>query len=83
MDRMFAHLNYLQDNPPIGGLYKQYLEARYGNGKKEKKYTNQSKPLSKKERTLAEKNALHSLCADFHVDINSLQKKPKRRLIKV
>lgn len=84
MDSLFAYLDYLRDNPPIGGLYKQYLEAKYSNQKSKPKYTNrQSKQTSSKEQAIAEKNALHSLCADFHMDINSLQKKPKRKLRKV
>lgn len=84
MDSLFAYLQYLHDNPPIGGLYKQYLEAKYGDGKNKKKHLNHnSKPLSNKDKKLVEKNALHGLCADFHIDINQLQKKPKRKVIKV
>lgn len=33
MDRLFTYFEYWKDNPPIGALYKQVVEAKYGNKK--------------------------------------------------
>jgi hypothetical protein len=41
MDRLFTHFEYLKDNPPIGTLFKQFIEAKYGN-KKGKRSNNPS-----------------------------------------
>lgn len=30
MDRFFYHIEYLKDNPPIGGLFLQYIRAKAG-----------------------------------------------------
>jgi hypothetical protein len=33
MDRLFTYFEYWKDNPPIGMLFKQFIEAKYGKGK--------------------------------------------------
>ena len=76
MDSLFAHMQYLHDNPPIGGLFKKYLEIRYG-VKDEEKPVQQKHFKNEAERKNAEKTELHKMIADFG---GTLEKKPKRRL---
>jgi hypothetical protein len=84
MDRLFSHLDYLKKCPPIGYLFKSFIEAQFGDGKGDGN-SPVPQPRNKayqtdQERRMDEKNKLHKMCADFGVDVNSLQKKPTRRL---
>ena len=85
MERLFAHLEYLRDNPPAGTLIKAYFDAQSGNTKSPHIEQRYEKPKFKTEaeRKNFERRELNSLCADFGVNINKLQKQPKRRLRKV
>jgi hypothetical protein len=83
MERLFAHLFYLKDNPPAGTLIKAYFEAQAGGSSSTASRLPTPKPLkfnSDEEKRNFEKTQLNNLCADFGVNINQLQKKPKRRL---
>ena len=76
MDDLYAHMKYLQDNPPIGGLYKTYLKARYGGKSKQpsKRYSNNKE---------GGKQMIHDLCTDLGINLTHLEKKPKRKIIKL
>ena len=85
MERLFAHLQYLHECPPPGLLIKMYFEAQAGSSgstaSAERLPT--PKPQSFKteeDKRNFERTQLNNLCADFGVNINQLQKKPKRRL---
>jgi hypothetical protein len=84
MERLFAHLEYLRDNPPAGTLIKAYFEAQSGSGGRHSSPT-VSKPVkrtfaSEDERKNFERKQINNLCADFGVNINNLQKMPPRRM---
>lgn len=79
MDSLFAHLDYLNDNPPIGGLYKGYLEAKYGKKKDEKSYISNNPEQQKR----LDQAKFRDLSAEFGVDITQLQKRPKRKIRKI
>jgi hypothetical protein len=83
MERLFAHLEYLRDNPPAGTLIKAYFEAQSGSGGS--KPSTVSKPVRRTfanddERKNFERKQINNLCADFGVNINNLQKMPPRRM---
>jgi hypothetical protein len=84
MERLFAHLEYLKDNPPAGTLIKAYFEAQagvVGNSSADRLPTPKPKTFeSEEDRRNYERAQLNRLCADFGVNINQLQVKPKRRL---
>ena len=80
MDSLFAHLDYLNDNPPIGGLFKGYLEAKYGGKKRDEKSYISNDPQQQKRLDQAK---FRDLSADFGVDITQLQKRPKRKIRKI
>ena len=85
MERLFAHLDYLKDNPPAGTLIKAYFEAQagaFGDSSPADRLPT-PKPMtfeSEEDRRNYEKGQLNRLCADFGVNINQLQVKPRRRL---
>ena len=85
MERLFAHLEYLRECPPPGMLIKAYFEAQAG-ASSSGSSTHVSTPppkrefQSEEERRRYEKTQLNNLCADFGVNINNLQKMPKRRM---
>lgn len=87
MERLFAHLEYLRDNPPAGTLIKAYFEAQAGasSGSSSSSYTPTTPPPKKEfkteeERRNYEKTILNNLCADFGVNVNQLQPMPKRKI---
>ena len=87
MERLFAHLKYLRDNPPAGTLIKAYFEAQAGASGSSSTSTADRLPTpkpktfkSEEEKRNFERTQLNNLCADFGVNINNLQKKPRRRL---
>lgn len=83
MERLFAHLLYLHECPPPGLLIKAYFEAQ-ANGSGRTTY--HSSAHSQKvysgnaDKKQSERAMLNNLCADLGVNINNLQKKPRRRL---
>ena len=85
MERLFAHLEYLRDNPPAGTLIKAYFEAKAGGTSSHAPSIPTKKPTFKTEaeKRNYERRELNSLCADFGVNINQLQPKPRRRLRKL
>lgn len=86
MERLFAHLEYLRECPPPGMLIKAYFEAQAGSSgspasSADRLPTPQPKTFqSEEEKRNFERTQLNNLCADFGVNINQLQPKPKRRL---
>ena len=85
MERLFAHLEYLHKCPPAGMLIKAYFEAQAGssntNSRADMLPTPKPKTFKNEEDRLNyERVQLNNLCADFGVNINNLQKKPRRRL---
>jgi hypothetical protein len=88
MERLFAHLEYLRDNPPAGTLIKAYFEAQAGASSGSHSASSADRLPTPKPKTFAseedkrnfERTQLNNLCADFGVNINQLQKKPRRRL---
>jgi hypothetical protein len=88
MERLFAHLEYLRENPPAGTLIKAYFEAQAGGssgGGSSSSYTPTTPPPKKEfkteeERRNYEKTILNNLCADFGVNVNQLQPMPKRKI---
>ena len=82
MERLFAHLEYLRDNPPAGTLIKAYFEAQAGNSDKPRTVARPAKQsfTSEEERKNFERKQINNLCADFGVNINNLQKMPPRRM---
>jgi hypothetical protein len=83
MERLFAHLEYLRDNPPAGTLIKAYFEAQSGSSGS--KSPTVAKPVKRtfaneEERKNYERKQINNLCADFGVNINNLQKMPPRRI---
>lgn len=83
MERLFAHLEYLHKCPPVGMLIKAYFEAQSGDGGSTADRVPVPKPKtfqSEEEKRNFERTQLNNLCADFGVNINNLQKKPRRRL---
>lgn len=87
MERLFAHLKYLKDNPPAGTLIKAYFEAQAGASGSSSTSTADRLPTpkpktfkSEEDKRNFERTQLNNLCADFGVNINNLQKKPRRRL---
>ena len=87
MERLFAHLKYLKDNPPAGTLIKAYFEAQAGASGGSSTSTADRLPTpkpktfkSEEDKRNFERTQLNNLCADFGVNINNLQKKPRRRL---
>ncbi len=86
MERLFAHLTYLRDNPPAGTLIKAYFEAQAGGSGSHSSADRLPTPKprtfrNEEDKRNFERAQLNSLCADFGVNINQLQKKPKRKLI--
>ncbi|WP_196607427.1 hypothetical protein [Pectinatus frisingensis] len=67
MDRFFYHLEYLKINPPIGGLFLEYIRAKAGINKND---------TPKNDTPKNDKETLTNLIKDF----GPLKKKPKRRL---
>ena len=87
MERLFAHLEYLHKCPPPGMLIKAYFEAQAGasggNSSTSADRLPTPKPKtfkSEEDKRNFERTQLNNLCADFGVNINNLQKKPRRRL---
>ncbi len=85
MERLFAHLEYIKENPPAGTLIKAYFEAQAGASSSGSSTHVPTPPpkrefQSEEERRRYEKTQLNNLCADFGVNINNLQKMPKRRM---
>jgi hypothetical protein len=86
MERLFAHLMYLHECPPPGMLIKMYFEAQSGrSGSSSASADRLPTPRprvfrNENERQNFERTQLNNLCADFGVNINNLQKKPRRRL---
>lgn len=86
MERLFAHLEYLRECPPPGMLIKAYFEAQAGSSgspasSADRLPTPKPKTFqSEEEKRNFERAQLNNLCADFGVNINQLQPKPKRRL---
>jgi hypothetical protein len=86
MERLFAHLQYIKDNPPAGTLIKAYFEAKAGNTSTTSHtpmHYEKPKFKTEAERKNYERRELNRLCSDFGVNINKLQKKPKRKLRKI
>jgi hypothetical protein len=87
MERLFAHLEYLRECPPPGMLIKAYFEAQAGSSGSTDSSSADRLPTpkpktfqSEEEKRNFERTQLNNLCADFGVNINNLQKKPRRRL---
>ena len=84
MERLFAHLEYLKDNPPAGTLIKAYFEAQakgISGSSADRLPTPKPKTFeSEEDKRNFERTQLNCLCADFGVNINQLQVKPRRRL---
>jgi hypothetical protein len=81
MERLFAHLEYLRDNPPAGTLIKAYFEAQSGNSPSKSIPRPAKKQFaSKEDRDNFERKQINNLCADFGVNINNLPKMPPRRM---
>ena len=85
MERLFAHLEYLHKCPPVGMMLKAYFEAQAGESSSTAEHVPTPSPKkqefkSEEDRRNYEKAQLTRLCADFGVNINNLQKKPRRRL---
>lgn len=86
MDRLFAHLEYLKECPPVGMMIKAYFEAQAGSSKPSTSSADRlptPKPKtfhSEEERRNFERTQLNNLCADFGINVNKLQVKPRRRL---
>ena len=86
MERLFAHLEYLHKCPPVGMLLKAYFEAQAGESGGSTASADRLPPpkpktfASEEEKRNFERTQLNNLCADFGVNINNLQKKPRRRL---
>lgn len=86
MDRLFAHLEYLKECPPAGMLIKAYFEAQAGSSNSTTKTDRMPTPRppktfkSEEDKMNFERVQLNNLCADFGVNVNNLQKKPRRRL---
>ena len=88
MERLFAHLEYLHKCPPPGMLIKAYFEAQAGASGGSHSASSADRLPTPKPKTFKseedkrnfERTQLNNLCADFGVNINNLQKKPRRRL---
>ena len=83
MERLFAHLEYLRECPPPGMLIKAYFEAQAGSSSSTADRIPTPKPktfASEEDKRNFERTQLNNLCADFGVNINQLQPKPRRRL---
>ena len=88
MERLFAHLEYLRDNPPAGTLIKAYFEAQAGASSGSSSASSADRLPTPKPKTFKseedkrnfERTQLNNLCADFGVNTHNLQKKPWRRL---
>ena len=88
MERLFAHLEYLHKCPPPGMLIKAYFEAQAGANSGSHSASSADRLPTPKPKTFKseedkrnfERTQLNNLCADFGVNINNLQKKPRRRL---
>ena len=90
MERLFAHLEYLKENPPAGTLIKAYFDAQAEvnnnhssssiagsvSSYKYKSYDN------KTEQQNMDRKQINTLCANLGVNINQLPKKPKRKVIR-
>jgi hypothetical protein len=84
MERLFAHLEYIRDNPPAGTLIKAYFEAQSGDSSSTHIQHEAPKTFaSEEDKRNYERRQLNNLCADMGVNINQLQKQPKRKLLKV
>lgn len=82
MERLFAHLEYMRDNPPAGTLIKAYFEAQSGDGSSTHIQREAPKTFaSEEDKRNYERRQLNNLCADVGVNINQLQKQPKRKLL--
>lgn len=85
MERLFAHMHYIRENPPAGTLIKAYFEAQSNGSGRHIKYPSAPKRAYKNEaeRMAGEKQQLNSLAAQLHININDLQPKPRRRLRRI
>jgi hypothetical protein len=92
MERLFAHLKYIHDNPPAGTLIKAYFEAQAGTFGNSSSSTSISSSVNnyqyktfanKQEQQNFEKRQMNGLCAALGVNINQLQRKPKRKVIRL
>ena len=83
MERLFAHLMYIKDNPPAGTLIKAYFEAQAGGSSSPSRSIPTPKQREFKtnaDRLNFEKKQINNLCADLGVNLNNLQPMPRRRI---